>query len=78
LSILLRSANTAQTLSEDMYDDGYVDIVNIDFSPVVIEQMRVRNEARSSMVFQVMDMRELHFDNDSFDVVIDKARIEIG
>ncbi len=30
--------------SEDMYSDGYEDIVNIDISSVVIDQMKIRCE----------------------------------
>ncbi|RUS32017.1 hypothetical protein BC938DRAFT_476495 [Jimgerdemannia flammicorona] len=37
------------TLSEDMYDDGYKHITNIDFSTVVIENMRTRCADRSEM-----------------------------
>ncbi|KAH9990920.1 hypothetical protein BJV77DRAFT_1010217, partial [Russula vinacea] len=33
------------TLAEDMYDDGYKNIVNVDYSPVVIEQMGARNHS---------------------------------
>ncbi|KAI0308915.1 S-adenosyl-L-methionine-dependent methyltransferase [Amylostereum chailletii] len=65
------------TLSEDMYDDGYTNIVNIDYSPVVIQQMRGRHEhARSKMEWHEMDIRELVFANDSFDVAIDKGTMD--
>jgi len=37
------------TLSEDMYDDGYKNIVNVDYSPVVIENMSTRNRDRPEM-----------------------------
>ena len=57
-----------------MYEDGYEHIVNIDFSPVVIEHMEQRNKDRSEMTWQVMDMRQMSFNNDYFDVVIDKVR----
>jgi len=31
-------------LSADMYDDGFQNIVNVDFSEVVIEEMRRKNK----------------------------------
>ncbi|KIK08922.1 hypothetical protein K443DRAFT_671972 [Laccaria amethystina LaAM-08-1] len=36
-------------LSEDMWEDGYHNIVNTDFSKTVIEQMRRRHEVRPEM-----------------------------
>ncbi|KAF8916177.1 hypothetical protein CPB85DRAFT_1273425 [Mucidula mucida] len=33
------------TLSQDMYDDGYRNIVNVDYSAVVIDQMKQRHES---------------------------------
>ncbi|KAI0047848.1 S-adenosyl-L-methionine-dependent methyltransferase [Auriscalpium vulgare] len=65
------------TLSEDMYDDGYKNIVNIDYSGVVIEQMRARHhESRPEMEWLEMDIRDLKFASDSFDVAIDKGTMD--
>jgi len=64
------------TLSEDMYDDGYKNIVNIDYSPVVIERMRARNHNRPEMQWLVMDIRDLRFEDNSFDVAIDKGTMD--
>ncbi|KAL1745842.1 S-adenosyl-L-methionine-dependent methyltransferase [Schizophyllum fasciatum] len=64
-------------LSEDMYDDGYCNITNIDYSPVVIEQMgRRHGEARPQMEWHEMDIRDLQFSDASFDVAIDKATMD--
>lgn len=41
--------------SSALYDDGYRFIVNIDISPVVIEQMKKRHVSKPEMVFSVMD-----------------------
>ena len=46
-------------MSEHMYDAGYRNIVNIDISSVVIENMRERNKERSLMTWEVMDVRDL-------------------
>ncbi len=63
-------------LSEEMYDDGYKNIDNIDISPVVIEQMKSRNAARPEMKFVVMDVRELKFGDGTYDLAIDKSTID--
>ncbi|TRM60752.1 S-adenosyl-L-methionine-dependent methyltransferase [Schizophyllum amplum] len=64
-------------LSEDMWDDGYHNIVNVDYSPVVIEQMcRRHGVVRPQMEWHEMDIRELRFDDASFDVAIDKATMD--
>ncbi|KAH0582790.1 hypothetical protein H2248_010700 [Termitomyces sp. 'cryptogamus'] len=64
-------------LSEEMWDDGYKNIVNIDYSPVVVEQMRRRHEVfRPEMEWHLMDVRDLQFDDDSFDFAIDKGTMD--
>lgn len=63
--------------SEDLYDDGYANILNIDISSVVIEQMRTRNQGRVGMDYQVMDCTDMRAIGDgSFDVAIDKSTID--
>ncbi|KIY68899.1 S-adenosyl-L-methionine-dependent methyltransferase [Cylindrobasidium torrendii FP15055 ss-10] len=65
------------TLSEDMYDDGYTNIVNVDYSSVVIAQMKARHEGvRPGMEWKVMDVRALEFNDASFDVAIDKGTMD--
>jgi SAM-dependent methyltransferase len=49
-------------LSEDMYDDGYEKITNIDTSERVIQQMREKYRDRPTLVWEVMDI---------FDCVLD-------
>jgi 2-polyprenyl-3-methyl-5-hydroxy-6-metoxy-1,4-benzoquinol methylase len=63
-------------LSEVLYDAGYTNIVNIDYSAVVIEQMKARHaESRPKMSWLEMDVTDLKFE-DEFDAVIDKATME--
>ncbi|KZP01579.1 S-adenosyl-L-methionine-dependent methyltransferase [Calocera viscosa TUFC12733] len=65
------------TLSEDMYDDSYHRITNIDYSGVVIEQMTARHsEKRPVMTWIEMDVRHLDFRDASFDVAIDKGTLD--
>lgn len=65
------------TLSEDMYDDGYKSIVNTDYSGVLIENMQQRHEyTRPEMQWLEMDIRDLKFEQDTFDVAIDKGTMD--
>mmetsp|Transcript_6473 Transcript_6473/g.4592 ORF Transcript_6473/g.4592 Transcript_6473/m.4592 type:complete len:104 (+) Transcript_6473:208-519(+) len=62
--------------SADMYDDGFSNITNIDYSTVCIEQMSQINKSRVHMKYEVMDVRDLKFDDNSFDIAIDKSTID--
>lgn len=63
-------------LSEDMYDAGYTDIWNIDISSVVIHQMRERNKHRCHMYYEQMDVCDLKYPDNFFDIAIDKSTID--
>jgi len=64
-------------ICEDMYDDGYRTIYNMDISAICIEQMRERNEkTRPSMMWDVMDVRDLKYPDCKFDLIIDKSTID--
>ena len=62
--------------SENMYDDGYHNIYNIDISKNVINIMKKRNEKRPKMSFEVMDVRDLKYENNSIDLAVDKSTID--
>ena len=62
--------------SENMYDDGYHNIYNIDISKNVINIMKKRNEKRPEMSFEVMDVRDLKYENNSIDLAVDKSTID--
>jgi len=64
-------------LSEDIYDhfSGGLDIVNMDFSPVVIESMREKTRGKT-MTWDVMDCMNLLYSEASFDAVIDKGTMD--
>jgi 2-polyprenyl-3-methyl-5-hydroxy-6-metoxy-1,4-benzoquinol methylase len=64
--------------SADMYDAGYHNIVNIDYSETVISAMKKRHcSERPAMEWRVMDMTDLsELADESFDVVIDKAAMD--
>jgi SAM-dependent methyltransferase len=63
-------------ISQEMYDDGYEHITNMDISPVVIEDMKERNLDRQNMVWEVMDVMNMEYKDESFDIAIDKSTID--
>ena len=64
-------------MCEDMYDEGYQTIYNMDISNVCIEQMTQRNkDIRPRMKFEVMDCTDLKYQNEQFDLIIDKSTID--
>ena len=64
-------------LPEDMYDDGYKSIWNMDISSICIQQMVERNkELRPEQKWDVMDVRDLKYQSEMFDLIIDKSTID--
>ena len=63
-------------LSENMYDDGYHNIKNIDISQSVIKLMADRSKDRSEMTYEVMDVRDIKYESNFFDLAIDKSTID--
>lgn len=62
--------------SENMYDDGYHHIKNIDISQNVINLMKSRGKDRPEMTYEVMDVRDIKYENNSFDLAIDKSTMD--
>ena len=63
-------------LSEDMYNDGYRNIVNIDFSSIVINNMKRKCQRLVDMDWIVMDITNMSFAPCSFDVVVEKTTLD--
>jgi len=61
-------------ITEFMYDDGFHNIVNMDISDVVITQMKERNKHRPNMKWEVGDAMSMTYEDEHFDIVIDKSR----
>lgn len=59
-----------------MYDAGYRNFVSVDFSDVVIREMRAKNAHREGMQFLLMDVLNMSFEDAAFDVVLDKATLD--
>lgn len=65
------------TLSADLYDVGYKNILNIDISDVVIKQMSEKNaKQRPDMKFLKMDVYGLDLDDNEYSVVLDKGTLD--
>jgi SAM-dependent methyltransferase len=63
--------------SEHMYDDGYTAITNIDFSEKAIKKMSKRSEKkRPLMKYLLMDIFDMKFEKEQFEIVIDKGGID--
>jgi ubiquinone/menaquinone biosynthesis C-methylase UbiE len=74
-SVLVLGCGNAE-FSEHMYKDGYLNIYNIDIARNVIATMKERNKAMLHMKYEVMDVRDLKYDNGTFDLAIDKSTID--
>lgn len=59
-----------------MFDDGYHNNISIDICENVIEFMKERNASRKGCIFKKMDVREMTFPDETFDLVIDKCTID--
>lgn len=64
-------------MSEEMFDEGFTNITNIDISQVVIKAMQEKyRDKQPSMKYQQMDVRSLEFSDGSFDSVVDKGTLD--
>ncbi|KAK1921522.1 S-adenosyl-L-methionine-dependent methyltransferase [Papiliotrema laurentii] len=63
-------------LSEAMYDAGYRNIVNLDYSSAVITQMKERHASRPEMQWIEMDVLDLQYGEEEFDLVVDKGTMD--
>ena len=59
-----------------MYDAGFTNQWNIDISHTVISQMKERNQSRQKMVYEVMDVCNMKYEDNFFDFVLDKSTID--
>ena len=62
-------------LSAELYQSGFQNIVNIDFSQLVIDEMKRKTADLTNMSWELMDMTKMTFPDNSFDIVLDKGAI---
>ncbi|CAI7896406.1 unnamed protein product [Closterium sp. NIES-53] len=63
-------------LSEDMVQNGYQDIWNVDISSVVVDYMKKRNSTIPQLKYDTMNVCSMGFDESAFDVVLDKGTLD--
>lgn len=59
-----------------MYNAGYRSITNIDYSSVCIGTMSARHKDCPGMTWHQMDVRQLSFQDASFEVIMEKATLD--
>lgn len=74
--ILIVGCGTSR-MSQDMYDDGYENIISIDRSYWAIKFQQENNYYPHDLPYHVMDVRDMSsFKDGQFDYVIDKALLD--
>ena len=63
-------------MSEEMYLDNFRNIVNTDYSPVIIDLMRKRCELMNLMTWEVMDIYKIHYGKETFECVLEKGTLD--
>lgn len=63
--------------SEKLYGAGYRNITNIDISETLIANMTRVHADKPKMKWEKMNMLEMTFDSNIFDVAIDKATMDV-
>ncbi|GAX72762.1 hypothetical protein CEUSTIGMA_g218.t1 [Chlamydomonas eustigma] len=64
-------------LQEGLVSDGFVNVWNVDISPIVIEQMKKQHQGIDSLHYQVCDCRSMtEFEDSFFAAVIDKGTMD--
>ena len=64
-------------MSEEMFEEGYVNITNVDISHIVTKAMQEKyKEKGPNFKYVQMDVRAMEFEDGAFDVVLDKGTID--
>ncbi|KAJ8608977.1 hypothetical protein CTAYLR_008976 [Chrysophaeum taylorii] len=74
-NILMAGCGSSR-LSEDMLEDGFANITNIDISRVVIDQMTEKYKDKLALSFQQMNVCALEFADETFDAVVAKGVLD--
>ncbi len=66
------------SLGFDLHSQGFTNLDNIDYAPSVIELMSHKHtDLQDSLRWHCMDMMNMEFEEGVFDVVIDKATMDV-
>lgn len=64
-------------LAEEMYDDGFEKIISVDICPTAVKFMNDKcRHKKDDFKYEVMDIKNLTFEDGKFDVAIDKATLD--
>ncbi len=63
-------------ITEEMYEDGFHSLTNIDISKTVVDTMAEKHADKRGVTWQRMDMLEMDFPDGSFDAVFDKGTLD--
>ncbi|XP_044752942.1 eEF1A lysine and N-terminal methyltransferase homolog [Coccinella septempunctata] len=63
-------------LGANLHDAGFKDITNIDTSKVVIKQMKEKYKEKTSLAYLQMDALDTTFENENFNVILDKGTLD--
>ena len=74
-NILVVGCGTSR-MSEELFDDGFLNVQSIDISYSAIKLMEDLYQERPKLVFKQMDVRNLKYKDGVFDCVIDKACLD--
>ncbi|XP_015687503.1 eEF1A lysine and N-terminal methyltransferase isoform X1 [Protobothrops mucrosquamatus] len=75
-SILVVGCGNSE-LSEQLYDEGYHNIISVDINEQVVKQMQERStQLRPKMTYMVMDVLQMDFPDEHFQVVFDKGTLD--
>lgn len=68
------------SLGYDLWKEGFTNIDNIDYAESVIKRMKEKYEGETEseqLRWQCMDMMNMEYEDALFDVVIDKATMDV-
>ncbi|CAI5732256.1 unnamed protein product [Peronospora destructor] len=75
-NILMAGAGNSR-LSEEMVNDDYQKVMNVDVSEIVIQQMAAKyKDQAEKLQWQKMNMCSLEFANETYDAVVDKSTMD--
>jgi len=66
----------SSSLSNGLFDDGYINLINIDISPTVIDHMAYKFADRETVKWETVDARKMLYNTESFSCVIEKGTLD--